>query len=114
MSQANTRTKGIRTSSTREGKILRIRSPWENLSKTVVSPFINDIFSSLVFEVKLDRSKKLSVEIGKDEKNGYDGNVDGVGRLSACRVIKDRKRARGLLGSILVSMSKGITLKIRI
>jgi hypothetical protein len=34
---------------------------------------MNDIFSSLDFAAKLDRSKKLSVEIGNDEKNGGTG-----------------------------------------
>ena len=56
------------TSSTREGRIFRIRRPSENLSRTVVNPFIKDIFSSLVFEVKFDRSKKFKVDIGSDEK----------------------------------------------
>jgi len=42
---------------------------------------MNDIFSSLDFAAKLDRSKKLSVEIGNDEKNGWDGRELGVGRL---------------------------------
>jgi hypothetical protein len=31
---------------------------------------MNDIFSSLDFAAKLDRSKKLRVEMGKDEKKG--------------------------------------------
>lgn len=53
---------------------------------------MKDIFSSLVFEVKFDRSKKLSVEIGKEEKNGWEGSVVGVGRLLACRVMSDRSR----------------------
>jgi hypothetical protein len=60
----------IATSSNRVGRIFRVRSPSENLSNTLTSPFMNDIFSSLVFEVKFDRSKKLRVEIGKEEKNG--------------------------------------------
>ena len=59
-----------RTSSSSEGRIFRTRSPSEKRSRTLVSPFINDIFSSLDFAAKLDRSKKLSVEIGKDEKKG--------------------------------------------
>jgi len=60
----------IRTSSSRVGRIFRTRSPSEKRSRTPVSPFMNDIFSSLDFAAKLDRSKKLSVEIGNDEKNG--------------------------------------------
>ena len=50
---------------------------------------MNDIFSSLDFAAKLDRSKKLSVEIGNDEKNGWDGRELGVGRLWECRVISE-------------------------
>ena len=59
----------IHTSSSREGRIFRTRSPSEKRSRTAPSPFMNDIFSSLDFAAKLDRSKKLSVEIGNDEKN---------------------------------------------
>jgi hypothetical protein len=58
------------TSSSSVGNIFRVRRLSENLSKTLISPFMNDIFSSLVFEVKFDRSKKLRVEIGREEKNG--------------------------------------------
>jgi hypothetical protein len=50
---------------------------------------MNDIFSSLDFAAKLDRSKKLSVEIGNDEKNEWDGRELGVGRLCECRVIRE-------------------------
>ena len=51
-----------------------------NLSKTPVRPFMKDIFSSLVLAAKLVRSRKLSVDIGNEEKKGWDGSVDGVGR----------------------------------
>jgi hypothetical protein len=44
---------------------------------------MNEIFSSLVFAVKLLRSRKLSVEIGSEEKNGCEGSADGVGRDDA-------------------------------
>ncbi len=47
-----------------------MRNPIENRSNTLVKPFIKDIFSSLVFAVKLDLSKKLRVEMGNDEKKG--------------------------------------------
>ena len=50
---------------------------------------MNDIFSSLDFAAKLDRSKKLSVEIGNEEKNAWDGRELGVGRLCECRVIRE-------------------------
>jgi hypothetical protein len=50
---------------------------------------MNDIFSSLDFAAKLDRSKKVSVEIGNDEKNAWDGRELGVGRLCECRVIRE-------------------------
>jgi hypothetical protein len=45
-----------------------------------VRPFINETFSSLVFAVKLLLSKKLSVEMGSEEKNECEGSVAGVGR----------------------------------
>lgn len=83
----------IPTSSNNDGKIFLVRSPSENLPKTFDSPFMNETFSSRVFEVKLDRSRKFRVEIGSEEKNGCDGSVVGVGRLFACRVISDRRRA---------------------
>ena len=54
---------------------------------------MNDIFSSRVLVVKLERSRKLRVDIGSDEKKESDGKVDGVGRLSGERVRSDRKRA---------------------
>jgi hypothetical protein len=59
----------IHTSSSKDGRTFRTRSPSEKRSRTLVSPFMNDIFSSLDFAAKFDRSKKLSVEIGNDEKN---------------------------------------------
>ena len=76
-----------------------MRNPIENRSNTPIKPFIKDIFSSLVFAVKLDLSKKLRVETGNDEKKGSEGSVVGVGRLLACRVISERNRA-GLYQSI--------------
>lgn len=81
------------TSSSSDGNIFRILKPSVNLSKTPVRPFINDIFSSRVFAVKFDRSKKFSVEIGSEEKKGWDGRVDGVGLLWDPRVMSDRKRS---------------------
>jgi hypothetical protein len=58
----------ICTSSSSVGRIFLTRSPSENRSRTAVSPFMKDIFSSLDFAAKLDLSKKLRVEIGNDEK----------------------------------------------
>jgi hypothetical protein len=40
---------------------------------------MNEIFSSRVLAVKFDRSKKLRVDIGSDEKKGSAGRVEGVG-----------------------------------
>lgn len=54
---------------------------------------MNDIFSSRVLDVKFDLSRKLRVEMGREEKNEWDGSVVGVGRLFECRVIKDRSRS---------------------
>ena len=83
----------VLTSSRRDGRIFRIRRPSENLSKTLVNPFMNEIFSSRVLEVKLERSRKFKVEIGSEEKNGCSGRVVGVGRLFPCRVINIRSNA---------------------
>lgn len=82
----------LHTSSTSEGRILRLLRPSENLSRTLVKPFMNEIFSSRDFAVKFDRSRKFKVDIGSEEKNGCVGNVAGVGRLLECRVISDRSR----------------------
>jgi hypothetical protein len=79
------------TSSTSDGKIFRVRSPLENLSRTPVSPFMNEIFSSRVFAVKLERSRKFKVEMGREEKKECDGRVSGVGRELGRRVINDRR-----------------------
>jgi hypothetical protein len=86
-------TRSILTSSNKEGRIFRVRSPSENLPKTVLRPFINETFSSRDFEVKLERSRKLSVETGNELKNGYDSKVVGVGRELAWRVINERIRS---------------------
>ncbi len=80
-----------RTSSRREGNIFLDLRPSENLSKTLVRPFMKDIFSSRVLAVKLERSRKFKVEIGREEKNGWDGRVLGLGRFVACRVIIERR-----------------------
>lgn len=84
------------TSSRSEGKIFLVCRPSENLFRTPVSPFMKEIFSSLVLAVKLDRSRKFRVEMGREEKNGCEGSVDGVGRSSPRRVISDRMRAVGI------------------
>ena len=54
---------------------------------------MNDIFSSRDFEAKFDRSRKLSVEIERDEKKGCEGKDDGPGRLCGCRVINAFNRS---------------------
>lgn len=78
-----------RTSSSNDGRIFRIRRPSEKRPRTLVNPFMKDIFSSLDLAAKLDRSKKLRVDIGKDEKKGYDGSEAGVGLFCGCRVTSD-------------------------
>lgn len=84
---------------------MRVLKPSEKRSRTPVRPFINEIFSSLVFAVKLLLSRKLSVEMGSEEKNGCEGSADGPGRDVALRVIKDRnKAASSLLSRVLGSM----------
>ena len=52
---------------------------------------MKEIFSSRVFAVKLERSRKFKVEMGSEEKKGCDGRVTGVGRELECRVIRDRR-----------------------
>ena len=69
------------TSSSSDGKIFLVLKPSENRSSTLVSPFIKDIFSSLVLAVKFDRSRKFKVEIGREEKKEWEGSVSGVGRV---------------------------------
>ena len=54
---------------------------------------MNDIFSSRVLEVKLDRSRKLRVDIGSELKKGCAGRVAGVGRPLGWRVISDLSKA---------------------
>jgi len=55
---------------------------------------MKETFSPLVLAVKLLLSKKLSVEIGREEKNECEGNVDGVGRDVAWRLTRDCKSAK--------------------
>lgn len=76
-------------SSRREGSIFLILNPSENLSRTPVSPFMKDIFSSRDLAVKFDRSRKFRVEMGSDEKKECAGNVVGDGLLCGCRDISD-------------------------
>ena len=52
---------------------------------------MKEIFSSRVFAVKLERSRKFKVEMGSEEKKGCDGRVSGVGRELEYRVIRDRR-----------------------
>jgi len=61
---------------------------------------MNEIFSSRVFVVKLERSRKLRVDIGSDEKKEREGRVDGVGRFAKERVKSDRKRPISLRQTI--------------
>lgn len=82
-----------RTSSNNVGSIFRLFRPSENLLRTFVRPFMKEIFSSRVLAVKLDRSKKFRVEIGRDEKKGSLGKLDGVGLPLWFRVTRDRRRA---------------------
>lgn len=79
------------TSSSRDGNIFRTLKPSENLLKTPIKPFINDIFSSRVFVAKLERSRKFNVDIGSEEKNGREVRADGVGLFMDERVKSDLK-----------------------
>ena len=42
---------------------------------------MNEIFSSRDLAAKVDRSRKLSVEMGREEKNACEGRVVGEGRF---------------------------------
>lgn len=77
------------TSSRRDGNIFRLLRLGEKRSKTFVKPFMNEIFSSLDFVENVARSKKLSVDIGREEKNECVGIEVGEGRFAGCRVISD-------------------------
>jgi len=66
-----------------------MRSPSEKRSNTLVSPFINDIFSSRDLAAKFERSKKFRVEIGREEKKACVGRVVGLGLLWGCRVMSE-------------------------
>ena len=83
----------MRTSSNREGRIFRTRSPSENRGRTLANPFINEIFSSLDLVAKVDRSRKLRVDMGKEEKKACEGRSVGDGRLCACRVMSELNNA---------------------
>jgi hypothetical protein len=70
-----------------------VRRPTENLSRTLAKPLRKDILSDLDFVLKLERSRKLSVDIAREEKKGCDGSVAGVGRCCEPRVIIERSKA---------------------
>ncbi len=93
-----------------------MRSPSEKRPSTPVSPFMNDIFSSLDFAAKLDLSKKLRVEIGNEEKNECDGREPGVSLLCGCRVIREASIAmpRTLLSNADQKVKAGRALKISV
>ncbi len=91
-----------RTSSRRVGNILRVRNPSENLSSTLVKPFMKEIFSSRVFAAKLDRSRKFKVDTGNDEKKACRGRSDGVGRLCGCRVMSAFRSAIGSISNTVL------------
>lgn len=71
---------------------------------------MNEIFSSRVFVVKLERSRKLRVDIGSDEKKGREGRVDGVGRFAGERVKSDRKKPISLCQRINLKNTKAYDL----
>jgi hypothetical protein len=106
----------ILTSSTRVGKILRVRRPTENLLRTPAKPLRNDILSDLDFVLKLDRSRKLSVDIAREEKKGCDGRVTGVGRCCEPRVTRERSKAfKGMVRVFPMDSCNAVcTLKVRI
>ena len=85
--------KSIRTSSSKLGRIFRARKPSENRPNTLVRPFMKAIFSSRGLEAKVDRSRKLRVEIEIELKNGLVESVDGVGLEAGCRARSRRRSA---------------------
>lgn len=68
---------------------------------------MNEIFSSRVLAVKLDRSKKLSVEMGSDEKKACVGSVAGVGLDAAWRVMRD-------FNSAVIGVRKHMTIEVAV
>ena len=83
------------TSSSKLGRIFRARKPSENRSNTLVRPFMKAIFSSRGLEAKVDRSRKLRVEIESELKNGLVERVDGLGLEAGYRARSRRMSASG-------------------
>jgi hypothetical protein len=54
---------------------------------------MNDTFSSRDLVANVERSRKLSVEIGRELKNGCEGRVLGAGLDWGCRVMRSRSSA---------------------
>lgn len=70
LSESSPSNKNSHTSSNNDGKIFLVLNPSEKRPRTPVNPFMNEIFSSRVLDVKFERSKKLRVEMGNEEKKG--------------------------------------------
>ncbi len=81
------------TSSTRDGSSFLCFRPSEKPLRTEVSPFMKATFSSLGLVEKVDRSRKLSVDTGREEKKDAAGIAETDRRLWRLRVIKFRKSA---------------------
>ncbi len=74
------------TSSSKLGRTLPFRNRSEKVDSTRTSPLRKVAFSSLGFEAKVVGSRKLSVEMAREEKNGCEGSEARLRRFDGCRV----------------------------
>jgi hypothetical protein len=61
---------------------------------------MNETFSSRVFVANVERSRKLSVLMGSEEKKACAGMSAGAGRVFGWRVMSCPRRTAGGAGSV--------------
>lgn len=81
------------TSSSRLGKIFVLLSRSLNDGNTLTSPRRYVAFSSLGFEANVVGSRKFSVDIAREEKNGCDGKEARLRRDEGCLVSRRGSRS---------------------
>jgi len=81
------------TSSSKLGKIFLFLSLSEKLGNTLSSPLRKVAFSSLGFELNVDRSRKRRVEMARLEKKGWEGSVRAESLLVEVRVMRLERRS---------------------
>jgi hypothetical protein len=87
------------TSSSRLGRTLPFRNLSENVGNTLTSPRRKVAFSSRGFEANVVGSRKLRVEMAREEKNEWDGSEASERRLDGCRVRSLGRRSVALSAS---------------